>query len=59
VGAIDEFDDFAYFSNYGRCVEIQAPVSYLSNHFNLLKLVLDLWKNYLLGTWSSVAYSYY
>ena len=47
MGAIDEFDDFAYFSNYGRCVEIQAPVSYLSNHFNLLKLVLDLWKNYL------------
>ena len=27
MGAIDEFDTFAYFSNYGECVEIQAPVS--------------------------------
>ena len=27
VGAIDDTDTFAYFSNYGECVEIQAPVS--------------------------------
>jgi len=27
VGAIDDTDAFAYFSNYGECVEIQAPVS--------------------------------
>ena len=24
VGAIDEFDQFAYFSNYGKCVGIQV-----------------------------------
>jgi len=29
VGAIDDMDNFAWFSNYGQCVDIQAPVSYV------------------------------
>ena len=29
MGAIDDTDTFAYFSNYGTCVEIQAPVSFV------------------------------
>ena len=42
MGAIDEFDDFAYFSNYGQCVEIQAPVSFLGilNRFRMCKYIL-------------------
>ncbi|XP_065886753.1 uncharacterized protein [Dysidea avara] len=42
VGAIDEFDTFAYFSNYGRCVEIQAPgVSIMSAYLNGGKAILS------------------
>ena len=58
VGAIDEFDTFAYFSNYGRCVEIQAPVSclfhqsyslsgYVSLTSTLLKLIHFKARTYL------------
>ena len=33
MGAIDDTDTFADFSNYGECVEIQAPVSCTSLSF--------------------------
>lgn len=39
VAASDSANDFAYFSNYGTCVDIIAPVSYsllLMFHYNML-----------------------
>ena len=30
VGASDRYDQFAWFSNWGRCVDIIAPVSSVS-----------------------------
>ncbi|XP_065888965.1 uncharacterized protein [Dysidea avara] len=42
VGAIDDTDTFAYFSNYGECVEIQAPgVDIMSAWLNSGKAILS------------------
>ncbi|XP_065888962.1 uncharacterized protein [Dysidea avara] len=42
VGAIDDTDTFAYFSNYGECVEIQAPgVDIMSAWLNGGKAILS------------------
>lgn len=42
MGAIDDTDTFATFSNYGDCVEIQAPVSQPYNIPNCIVFETDL-----------------
>ena len=38
MGAIDDTDTFAYFSNFGTCVEIQAPVSSFYNNLTVIEI---------------------